>query len=142
MDVRSGRGVVTAPTPEAVAAVVATGAGVPGSCAETRRPAWVPTLWVGSGWVAVGSNVHFDVLGKAFFLPLLFSPLVAIVLGAGLYLLFRWFRLQCGITKNAHNRAANRLRFSPAQPAVLTVGNDLADARTVCADDRQSARPP
>ncbi|MDA0832154.1 MAG: inorganic phosphate transporter [Planctomycetota bacterium] len=54
---------------------------------------------VGSGWVAVGSNVHFVVLGKAFFLPLLVSPLVAIVLGAGLYLIFRWFRLQCVITK-------------------------------------------
>lgn len=54
---------------------------------------------VGSGWVAVGSDVNFDVLGKAFFLPLLASPLMAILLGAGLYLTFRWFRLRLGIAK-------------------------------------------
>ena len=54
---------------------------------------------VGSGWVAVGSQVHLDVLGRAFALPLLLSPLLAVVLGASLYLLFRWARLFTGITK-------------------------------------------
>ena len=32
---------------------------------------------VGSGWVAVGSQVNVGVLGRAFFLPLLLSPLLA-----------------------------------------------------------------
>jgi PiT family inorganic phosphate transporter len=54
---------------------------------------------VGSGWVAVGSQVSLGVLGKAFFLPLLLSPLLAVALGASLYLTFRWLRLQLGITK-------------------------------------------
>ncbi len=54
---------------------------------------------VGSGWVAVGSQVNFAVLGKAFFLPLLLSPVLAVALGASLYLLFRWSRLQLGISK-------------------------------------------
>jgi PiT family inorganic phosphate transporter len=39
------------------------------------------------------------VLGRAFVLPLLLSPLLAVALGAGLYLVFRWLRLRLGITK-------------------------------------------
>ena len=54
---------------------------------------------VGSGWVAVGSQVNFGVLGKAFFLPLLLSHVLAVALGASLYLIFRWSRLRLGITK-------------------------------------------
>ena len=54
---------------------------------------------VGSGWVAVGSQVNLGVLGKAFFLPLLLSPVLAVALGASLYLIFRWSRLRLGITK-------------------------------------------
>lgn len=54
---------------------------------------------VGSGSMAVGTQVELSVLGRAFFLPLLLSPLLAVALGALLYLSLRWFRLQLGITK-------------------------------------------
>lgn len=54
---------------------------------------------LGSGWVAVGSQVQLGVLGRAFFLPLLLSPLLAVALGASLYLGFRWVRLRLGIRK-------------------------------------------
>jgi PiT family inorganic phosphate transporter len=54
---------------------------------------------LGSGWVAVGSQVNLGVLGKAFFLPLLLSPLLAVAVGASLYLTFRWLRLRLGISK-------------------------------------------
>lgn len=54
---------------------------------------------LGSGWVAVGSQVNLGVLGRAFFLPLLLSPLLAVLLGASLYMVFRWLRLRLGITK-------------------------------------------
>lgn len=54
---------------------------------------------VGSGWLAVGSGVHLDVLGRAFLLPLALSPLLAIALGAALYLCLRWMRLRLGIKK-------------------------------------------
>lgn len=54
---------------------------------------------VGSGWVAVGLQVDFNVLGRAFFFPLLLSPLLAMILAALLYLVFRWLRLRIGITK-------------------------------------------
>jgi inorganic phosphate transporter, PiT family len=54
---------------------------------------------LGSGWVAAGSQVHFGVLGRTFVLPLLLSPLLAVALGAFLYLLLRAMRLKTGITK-------------------------------------------
>ncbi len=54
---------------------------------------------VGSGLVAASGGVSFGVLGKQFFLPLLLSPLLAVALGALLYLMFRWTRLRLGITK-------------------------------------------
>lgn len=54
---------------------------------------------VGGGWVAGGSQVQLGVLGRAFVLPLLLSPLLAVALGASLYLVFRWSRLRLGITK-------------------------------------------
>jgi len=40
----------------------------------TQRPAGA---MVGSGWVAVGSQVNLGVMGKASFLPLLLSPVLA-----------------------------------------------------------------
>src|SRR3712207_1028685 len=40
---------------------------------------------VGAGIIAVGNQVNVAVLGRAFFLPLLLSPFVAVVLAAGTY---------------------------------------------------------
>jgi PiT family inorganic phosphate transporter len=44
---------------------------------------------VGSGLVAVGLNINFSILGGKFFLPLLISPLIAIILSAIFYMLFK-----------------------------------------------------
>src|SRR3989337_2094769 len=54
---------------------------------------------VGAGFVAVGSQVNFAVLGSAFFMPLLLSPVIATALGSGLYIIFRNIRIRSGITK-------------------------------------------
>lgn len=54
---------------------------------------------VGCGLVAVGAGVNFGALGKGFVLPLLLSPVLAIVLGAMLYFVFRSLRLICGVKK-------------------------------------------
>ncbi len=54
---------------------------------------------IGSGLVAVGTQVNFQSLGKGFLLPLLLSPILAVVVAAPLYLLFRFLRLRFGITK-------------------------------------------
>src|SRR4051812_16609518 len=54
---------------------------------------------VGCGLVAVGSGVNFAALGKGFVLPLVLSPVMAIVLGALIYFAFRTLRLICGVKK-------------------------------------------
>ena len=54
---------------------------------------------VGCGLVAVGTGVNFTALGKGFVLPLLLSPVLAIVLGGLLYFIFRSLRLICGVKK-------------------------------------------
>jgi inorganic phosphate transporter, PiT family len=54
---------------------------------------------VGSGLVAVGQGVNFHSLGKGFVLPLLLSPILAIVTGAALYFVLRALRLALGISK-------------------------------------------
>lgn len=78
---------------------------------------------VGSGWAAIGSKVDFSVLGKVIFLPLLLSPVLAVVLGAVLYLCFRWLRLRLGITKEWCICAGQQQRIVPIpQPSsVLTL---------------------
>jgi PiT family inorganic phosphate transporter len=53
----------------------------------------------GGGWAAVGTQVDLSVLGRAFFQPLLLSPLLAIALGAALYWAFGRLRLRLGIAK-------------------------------------------
>jgi inorganic phosphate transporter, PiT family len=54
---------------------------------------------VGAGLVAAGNRVNSAVLGQAFVVPLLASPLLAMMLGAGLYLAFRFARLRLGVSK-------------------------------------------
>src|SRR2546423_4862708 len=48
---------------------------------------------VGAGLTAVGPQVNFTVLGNAFVLPLLLSPLLAMAVGGTIYLTFRFLRL-------------------------------------------------
>jgi len=54
---------------------------------------------VGSGLVAVGTEVNFAKLGGSFFLPLLSSPLIAVILGVVAYVMARGARIRLGITK-------------------------------------------
>lgn len=54
---------------------------------------------VGAGLVAVGTGVDFGKLGKTFFLPLLLSPVIAVILSTLLYRLFHYFRQSAGITE-------------------------------------------
>ena len=56
---------------------------------------------VGAGMVHARGAVAFSHLGSAFFVPLLVSPLLAMVLAAGAYLFFRTWRLKLGIDKES-----------------------------------------
>jgi PiT family inorganic phosphate transporter len=54
---------------------------------------------VGAGLVAVGTAVNVQSLGVGFLLPLALSPILALALAVGFYLVLRFLRLQLGITK-------------------------------------------
>lgn len=54
---------------------------------------------IGSGLLAVGGAVNFSALGKGFVLPLVLSPVLAIVIGASLYFIFHAARVVFGVTK-------------------------------------------
>ena len=53
----------------------------------------------GAGLMAIGTEVNFNSLGKSFFIPLLASPLIAIILSLLFYSLLRVIRLGLGIEK-------------------------------------------
>ncbi|MGH7955795.1 MAG: inorganic phosphate transporter, partial [Opitutaceae bacterium] len=95
---------------------------------------------VGAGTIAVGSRVDFAVLGKAFVLPLLLSPLLAVVTGAAVYLAFRFARLRFGVTKEICVCAGVETHVLPLpQPGggfamqTLPVLSVTADESSVCA---------
>jgi inorganic phosphate transporter, PiT family len=54
---------------------------------------------IGCGLVAVGSQVNLSALGQGFILPLLLSPILAIVVAGGLYIFFHGLRVATGTTK-------------------------------------------
>ncbi|HHT9150344.1 MAG TPA: inorganic phosphate transporter [Candidatus Wujingus californicus] len=78
----------------AITVMVATVTGFPVSTTHSLTGALV-----GAGFVAIGSEVNFTVLGDSFFLPLLLSPVIATVFGCILYITFRRIRIRSGITK-------------------------------------------
>jgi PiT family inorganic phosphate transporter len=86
---------------------------------------------IGAGFIAVGTSVNFSSLGKSFFIPLLLSPVIAIVISAILYLLFKRSRQAAGITEESCLCVGNTayipaltnhsLNFSSIQTAQVTV---------------------
>lgn len=78
----------------ALTVIVATRCGFPISTTHSLMGAII-----GGGLVAVGGAVNFSALGKGFVLPLLLSPLLAILLGGFIYFLLRGARLALGIKK-------------------------------------------
>jgi PiT family inorganic phosphate transporter len=92
---------------------------------------------VGSGWVAVGSQVHLEVLGRAFVLPLLLSPVLAVALGALLYVALRWLRLRFGITKEWCICVGTEERVVPmAQPSSVLALQAAAPVVSACVDEQ------
>jgi PiT family inorganic phosphate transporter len=54
---------------------------------------------VGAGLVAIGTQVNLTALQKSFLMPLLLSPMIAILLAALIYALSRYLRVYLGIQK-------------------------------------------
>ncbi len=108
LDTFSGRGLV----PDAIASAPAFSASVGLGAAATVLLATYLGLpistthaltgaLVGAGLVHAAREVAFSHLGTVFFAPLLFSPLLAMICAAGLYLIFRACRLALGINKES-----------------------------------------
>jgi PiT family inorganic phosphate transporter len=56
---------------------------------------------VGAGLLAIGTQVNFAALQKSFLLPLLLSPIIAILLAIGVYGILHYARKQLGIGKES-----------------------------------------
>ncbi len=80
----------------ATAVIIATLTGFPISTTHSLTGSLV-----GAGFAAVGPLVNFSLLGKSFFLPLLLSPLIAVVIAGVLYTILRNIRIRSGITKES-----------------------------------------
>jgi PiT family inorganic phosphate transporter len=80
----------------ALTVMLATWTGLPVSTTHALTGALV-----GAGLVAAPTEVRFASLGTSFVLPLLFSPVIAIVLTAMVYPFFRWIRQRSGVTRQS-----------------------------------------
>ncbi len=74
----------------------------------------------GAGLMAIGKELNFAALGKSFFIPLLVSPLIAIVLGSIIYSTFRSLRFIFGINKVWCICAGNKQEIIPVAIAANT----------------------
>jgi PiT family inorganic phosphate transporter len=90
---------------------------------------------VGAGVVAAGSNVNMAVLGKAFVLPLLLSPLLAVATGGMLYLAFRSARLRLGLTKETCVCAGVEQHWVPLPQPAGAFAAQAFPALSVTVDD-------
>src|SRR6202048_2462028 len=96
---------------------------------------------VGCGLVAVGSGVNFAALGKGFVLPLLLSPVLAMVLGALLYFIFRSLRLISGVRKEWCICVGSEERVvALPQPASILAMRSVAPPITLSIDEQENCR--
>ena len=96
---------------------------------------------VGCGLVAVGKGVNFAALGKGFVLPLLLSPILAILLGGVLYIIFRSLRIACGVNKEwcVCVGSEERVIALPQPASVLSLRN-VAPPITLSIDEQENCR--
>jgi PiT family inorganic phosphate transporter len=96
---------------------------------------------VGCGLVAGSAGVNFAALGKGLVLPLLLSPVLAIVLGALLYVVFRSVRLACGVRKEwcICVGAEERVVDLP-QPGSILALRSVSPPVTLTIDEQENCR--
>jgi inorganic phosphate transporter, PiT family len=96
---------------------------------------------IGCGVVAAGSQVNLAALGKGFVLPLLLSPLLAIVIAGSLYILFRALRVTTGVTKEwcICVGTEEKVVAMPQPSSVFALGS-AAPAITLTVDEQENCR--
>jgi PiT family inorganic phosphate transporter len=96
---------------------------------------------IGCGLVAVGSQVNLAALGKGFVLPLLLSPLLAIVIAGILYILLRALRIASGVTKEwcVCIGAEERIVAMPQSSSAFALGS-VTSTITLSVDEQENCR--
>jgi PiT family inorganic phosphate transporter len=96
---------------------------------------------IGCGFVAVGSNLDFSALGKGFVLPLLLSPLLAIVIAGILYILFHALRVATGTSKEwCICVGAEEKVVAMPQPSSVLALRSVASTITLSIDEQENCR--
>jgi inorganic phosphate transporter, PiT family len=96
---------------------------------------------IGCGLVAVGSRVNLAVLGKGFVLPLLVSPILAMVVAGILYVIFHRLRVATGTTKEwcICVGTEERVVAVPQPSSVLALGG-VGSTITLSVDEHENCR--
>ena len=94
---------------------------------------------IGCGLVAVGPAVDFSALGKGFVLPLLLSPVLAIVIAGALYIAFHALRVATGTSKEwcICVGTEERIVAMPQPSSVLALRSPVAAGTITLAIDEQ-----
>jgi PiT family inorganic phosphate transporter len=96
---------------------------------------------IGCGLVAVGWHVNFSALGKGFVLPLVLSPILAMVLAGLLYLVFRALRIASGVTKEWCICVGNEERIvAIPQPSSILALRSTGSVMTLTVDEQENCR--
>jgi inorganic phosphate transporter, PiT family len=94
----------------------------------------------GCGLIAVGTGVKFAALGKGFVLPLLLSPVLAMVLGGLLYFVFRSLRLICGVKKELCVCVGSEERVVAVPQPGSILALRTANTITLSVDEQENCR--
>ncbi len=96
---------------------------------------------LGCGLIAVGSQVNLTMLGKGFVLPLLLSPVLAIVIAGVLYMVFHALRVATGTTKEWCICVGTEERVvAMPQPASVLALRSTESTITLSVDEQQNCR--
>ncbi len=88
---------------------------------------------MGAGMMAIGGDVNFQMLGSTFFLPLIASPFIALLLGASVYWIFTHTRKALGVTKESCICLGQQREYVPL--TTLEQGDTAATAMNIGLDD-------
>jgi inorganic phosphate transporter, PiT family len=95
----------------------------------------------GCGFVAVGPAIDFSSLGKGFVLPLLLSPILAIVIAGSLYVLFRALRIATGVSKEWCLCVGSEERVvAMPQPSSVFALRNVGSTITLTVDEEENCR--
>jgi inorganic phosphate transporter, PiT family len=96
---------------------------------------------IGCGLVAVGWQVNLAALGKGFVLPLLLSPLLAIVVAGILYIIFHALRVATGTTKEWCICVGTEERVvAMPQPSSALALRSITSTITLSVDEQENCR--